>query len=162
MMRYQRSRQEETKVSKPSFEGTGHVLGGDSHIGGSYIQASTAAERRKLQLREQLSSNSTNPQAHGMASQTSEGPLANGAPIMSSNSSATILGTLSTQTRMRGGEASTHLFSTGSAYNTNAASMAAQSPSDLSTTSAAQAGEGDREDMDMDLDAEFMLPFSSP
>lgn len=162
---WQRTQQENAQALSTPSEAMDHVLGGsDSHVGSPSAQANVAAENKRLQLVERLSSDSPNSQASDTTSSSSASLLMSGPASMSNHLAVSGSGTPLIQTEMQGGEAPTHLFSSGSAYNISPSGNVAQCFSVLAAADAMQAdGDGDVDmDLDVDDDDDFMLPFSSP
>lgn len=163
------SQQDNVKASNAfSTDSPGRVLGGGdgNYFGSPSAQAAIAAEKRRLQLGEQMSNNSAELQAPGStvfrsANPSSTGPSSGSASIHN-NLPIFGAGAFSVPTQGSGGEVPAHSFSAGSAYNMGVGEVAAQPFFGLPALSATQADNGGGDDMDMDMDDDFMMPFPSP
>lgn len=162
--------QDNSKAPDVFFTGSpGRVLGGGdaNYFGSPSAQAAIAAEKRRLQLGEQLSSNSTNLEAPGStilssANSSANGPSSGPASIHN-NLPIFAAGAFSVQAQMSGGEVPAQSISAGSAYNMSVGELAAQPFFfGLPALSMTQANVGGGNDMDIDMDDDFMMPFPSP
>lgn len=147
----------------------GRVLGGGGGIllGSPSAQAALAAEKRRLQFREQLSRHSTSSDAPASTMSCSANPsatsLSSYSASMHHDLSTFATGAPSVQTQVTGARASEDYFSTGSAYSMSIGETTAQPFFGLPTLDIAQVDNvGDVVELDMDMDDDFMAPFPSP
>lgn len=168
-LRTQHVRQDNFKAPNAfPTDSVGRILGGaeGNHVGSPSAQAANAAEKRRLQLGEQMSSNRTSSQALGSTVLSSVNPLS----ISSSSGTASIhnnlpifgAGAFSVQAQMSGGGVPVHLFDVGNAYNMGVQDSTAQPFFGLPASSATRANDIDGDDIDMDMDDDFLMPFPSP
>lgn len=168
-LKTQHGQQDNVKASNAfCTESPGRVLGGGdgNYVGSPSAQAAIAAEKRRLQLQEQLPDNSTNLHTPGSTvlgsvNSSATGP-SSGSTGIHSNLPVFAAGAFSVQAQTSGGEVPAHFISAGNAYNMSVGEFAAHPFFGLPALSATQADNGAGDDMDMDMDDDFMLPFPSP